>query len=177
MIQGHKVCLKLVSENEIEEVYRLLSNIENRGAYFPKTLTSFSAFKKQYLDTGFWTDQFGRFLIVDLDHNIIGSIYYFKTAIYSDALELGYLIFDPLNSGKGYMTEALQLMVNYLFSTKPMHRVQVNIDPRHTASIALAIKVGFEFEGRRKQIIYLEGKHCDLDEYVILRNQWEASKT
>jgi hypothetical protein len=42
---------------------------------------------------------------------------------------LDQLCYD-LTEGKGYGTEALQLMVDYLFLTKEIHRVQANTDPQ-----------------------------------------------
>lgn len=151
MIHGEKITLRLVKEQDLEELYLKLFNLNLRGKYFPLTLSSHTQFKKQFSETGFWSEDFGRFLIFDKKELLVGSIYYFKTAIYSDSLELGYLLFDKMNYGKGYMTEALELMVDYLFSTKTMNRIQLRIAPENEPSIKLALKAGFQFDGTRKQ--------------------------
>jgi ribosomal-protein-alanine N-acetyltransferase len=173
MLKGKKIELKLVVPEHLDSLFNHLSQLEIRGNYFPHTLSSFSQFKKSYEETGFWSNDFGRFLIMAPDTQMVGSIYYFKTAIYSDCLELGFLLFNPLDAGKGYMSEAIKLMVNYLFSSKTMNRLQVNIAREHIASIKAVVKVGFEFEATRKQVLYIHGKHHDLDEYVLLRENWE----
>lgn len=64
-------------------------------------------------------------------------------------------------------------MVNYLFTTKYMNRIQLKIEPGNEPSIKVAEKCGFEFDGTRKQVIYNHGKHLDLNEYAILREDWE----
>jgi len=173
MINGEKIALRLVKEQDLEELYSKLSDLSHRGKYFPLTLSSHTQFKKHFFETGFWSEDFGRFLIFDKKERLVGSIYYFKTAIYSDSLELGYLIFDKMSNGKGYMTEALELMVDYLFSTKTMNRIQLRISPQNEPSIKLASKVGFQFDGTRKQIMFLHGKHIDLNDYVLLREMWK----
>jgi len=169
MIIGNKISLRLVTENDLQNLYNLISNLNNRGRYFPQTLMSEVDFKKKFYDTGFWTEDFGRLLIVDKQNRIIGSIYYFKIAIYSDALEIGYILFDEHSRGKGYTTEALIMLTNYLFSTKSIGRIQLRVSLDNEASKKVAIKAGFQFDGVRKAVLFLDGKHVDLEEYVKLR--------
>jgi len=176
MLKGEKIELKLVHEEHLTELFHHLSQLDMRGDYFPHTLTSWPQFKKTYEETGFWSQEFGRFLIMTPETKMVGSIYYFKTAIYSDALELGFLLFNHAYAGNGYMSEAIKLMTNYLFASKTMNRLQVNIAPDNLSSIKAVKNAGFEFEARRKQIMYIHGKHCDLDEYVLLRENWDTLK-
>ena len=170
MLVGKKINLRLVEESDLSNLYHLMSNLSNRGSYFPQTLVSEVELKKQFYNTGFWNEEFGRFLITDKSDRIIGSIYYFKTAIYSDALEIGYILFDESSRGKGYTTEALMMMTSYLFSIKPIGRVQLRVSIEHEASKKVALNAGFKFDGVRKSIIFIDGKHADLEEYAILRN-------
>ena len=48
---------------------------------------------------------------------------------------------------KGYGTEAIQLMVDYLFLSKDSPPIMINTDARNTASIKAAEKAGFRKEG------------------------------
>ena len=54
---------------------------------------------------------------------------------------------------KGYATEALKAIVDYLFGTLDKHRIIASVDPRNTASIQLIERLGF-----RKDIIYAQLK-------------------
>ena len=178
MIKGNKVILKLVSEADLGVYHLNLTNLSNRGEYYPIFLQSEAMFRKQYFETGFWGEDAGRFLILDLDEKIVGAITFFKAvaAIYSNALELGYILFDTESRGKGYATEALKLMVDYLFSLKMMNRIQLRITAENTASIKVALKCKFQFDGVRKEFAYQNGKHIDLNEYFILRKDWEKEQ-
>ena len=93
-----------------------------------------------------WDDQFGRLLIFDNNNKLVGSIYYFLTLPYSDALEIGFIIFDPEVRGKGIMSQALNTFTDYLFTLKKINRIDLKIDPANTPSIRVAKKAGYVLE-------------------------------
>jgi len=177
VIKGKKINLRLVREDDLDSMYQQLSDLSNRGQYYPMMLIPEAQFKKTFYENGFWNDEFSRMLIVDHHDHMLGQIFYFKAAIYVDALELGYLLFNEKHYCKGYTTEALQLFVHYLFANKTMNRLQLRISPEHIASIKVAQKAGFQFDGTRKQIMFLRGQHIDLDEYALTRQDYENQKS
>ena len=89
MIRGKNVTLRTVREGDLDSLFAFLSDIENRGEFFPIMIPSEAIFKKDFRDTGFWQEGFGRLLICDKNERIVGSIWYFKTASYYDGLEIG----------------------------------------------------------------------------------------
>lgn len=74
--------------------------------------------------------------------------------------------------GKGYASEAVSCMLNYLFSQLELHRVYANVDPRNTASIRMLTKLGFRHEGLFRQSTWLKGEWVDEDWYALLRKEW-----
>ncbi len=50
-------------------------------------------------------------------------------------------------AGQGLMTEAVGLAVRFAFDTLGLHRVEANIQPGNTRSIALVRRLGFTREG------------------------------
>ncbi len=81
----------------------------------PLRIPSEATFKRQFHETGFWSEDYGRFLIVNTADEMVGSIWFFKSIPYFDGLEIGYTMFDPQQRRQGIMTEALSLCVDYLF--------------------------------------------------------------
>ena len=170
MLEGEKVNLRLVRERDLDELYTQITNLGNRGDYFPLTLRGEPQFKQDFQSTGFWSDSFGRFIIENKNNEMLGSIYYFNTVVYSDALELGYILFNEAHYNQGYTQEALKLMTDYLFAVKKINRLQLGIMPNHSASIAVAKKCGFEYEATLKQFTYLHGEYHDMELFVLLRS-------
>jgi len=56
---------------------------------------------------------------------------------------LGFYAFVPY-AGLGYMTEGLTLVLRLAFGNLSLHRVEANVQPANTASLALVERVGFQ---------------------------------
>ena len=59
-----------------------------------------------------------------------------------------YQLYDEAHTSRGYTTEAVPLLVDYLFGAQKKHRVQLVIVPENAASRRIAEKCGFIHEGR-----------------------------
>jgi len=73
---------------------------------------------------------------------------------------LGYWIGEP-HKQKGYMSEAVALLINYCFAELGLHRVEAACLPRNTASRALLEASGFMEEGLATSYIKIAGKWED----------------
>lgn len=79
---------------------------------------------------------------------------------------IGYMTAEK-HTRKGVMHEALQEIVKYAFETLKLHRIEANIVPRNIASIKLAEKLGFQFEGTSPKYLRVNGVWEDHHHYVI----------
>lgn len=66
--------------------------------------------------------------------------------------EIGYWL-RASATGKGYITEAVQLMVNYLFDVLHAQRVMIRCDERNHRSAAVPRRLGFVYEGTMRNTI------------------------
>jgi RimJ/RimL family protein N-acetyltransferase len=62
---------------------------------------------------------------------------------------------------KGYAAEALRLLLHYGFDELRCHKCNTACLDTNTASIALQKKLGFVEEGRRREVIFLNGCYHD----------------
>lgn len=74
--------------------------------------------------------------------------------------------------GKGLMAEGLSLALDFAFANLKLHRVEANIIPRNTRSIALVERLGFRFEGVAKQLVRINGVWEDHGRYAMLAEEW-----
>jgi RimJ/RimL family protein N-acetyltransferase len=82
----------------------------------------------------------------------------------------------PKEQGKGYGTETTQLMVDYLFLSKDIARIQATINVKNTASQRVVEKVGFKREGLLRKMAFIRGEWTDFYLYSILREEWKEPK-
>jgi ribosomal-protein-alanine N-acetyltransferase len=78
------------------------------------------------------------------------------------------------SAGQGYMTEALGLLVREAFVMEKLHRIEANIQPANAPSIALAKRVGFEFEGASPRYLKIGGRWRDHERYALLAEAWRG---
>ncbi len=80
---------------------------------------------------------------------------------------IGYKL-DASEVNKGYMTEAVQQIIDIAFNDLGLHRIEANIMPRNNSSIKVVQKLGFEYEGLSKEYLKINGVWEDHAHYVIL---------
>jgi RimJ/RimL family protein N-acetyltransferase len=170
MLKGKCVELRPVRQPDLEELYARHIDLANRGDFFPLNIVSESAFRRRFDETGFWTKHEGMLLILDMEGVIAGHIEFFETVNYLDELELSYQIYEPAQRGHGYATEAVTLMVCYLFGRLKANRIRLIIHPKNQASRRVAAKCGFCHEGTARGAWYHQGSNHDVEVYALLRD-------
>lgn len=170
MIEGRNVKIRPIKTSELDQFFSILEIAQMQNDFFPFDIESEYNFKKEYELTGFWQEEKGLALILNLKNEIIGMISYIKS-IFLDALELKYIIFEEKNRGKGFMKEALKVFSSFLFSNRKINRLQLAIPDYHRASIAVAQKCGYIFEGIAREAIFSNGNYLDVCIYSLLRKE------
>lgn len=171
MIKGKLVNLRLVMPKDLDEVYDLANDITERGEYWHLDLQSEVNFKKRYAETGFWSEDFGTMLITEKNDKIVGEITYFKGLWYMPGYEVGYQIYRDEDRGKGYITEALKLFTAYLFESKRINRLEIEVTVGNIASRRVAEKCGFKYEGLKRQANYKNGAYVDIELLSLIREE------
>jgi RimJ/RimL family protein N-acetyltransferase len=168
MLKGKSIILRPVRETDLDQLYTYHLDIDNRGDYFPRSVLSQPAFRSQFQETGFWSKEDGMLVMISPKDEILGHIEFFKTVNYLDEYELSYQLYIVDRRGKGITTEAVNLLVRYLFETKRVNRIRLVIHPDNHASRRLAEKCGFRHEGTARGAWYNKGRHQDVEIYAIL---------
>jgi RimJ/RimL family protein N-acetyltransferase len=171
LLEGKNIRLKLGDKEDLDFFVDFWNNLDYYGDYEPimEQMTKAEA-ERRFADTS----KKATFIIQKKDGTNIGLIVYFGQS--AGSITIGYAI-EPSEQGKGYGTEALQLMVDYLFLGKEIHRVQANTDPENKASQHILEKVGFKKEGVSRRSSFVRGQWRDEGLYSILREEWKEPKT
>lgn len=172
MISGSSFHLRTILEKDLDDLVVLLGDISGQGDFLPMRLVSQSDIRTSFNETGFWSDDKKRLVMIDDTERIIGIIWIFQPVPYFDALEIGYTLFYRKHWGKGLMSEAVRLVVDYLFMAERINRLEIRCDVANLASARIAEKLGFTHEGIARQAIFARGKHHDMKQYALLRTDW-----
>ena len=81
---------------------------------------------------------------------------------------------DSNQQGKGYATEAVLRLLEYVFNSLNKHRVIATTDCQNTKSIALLERIGMRREGHFLQNIWFKGAWGDEYQYAMLMSEWLA---
>ena len=174
---GELIQLRALEPSDLDKLYRW----ENDSSIWSVsgTLAPFSRFVlEQYLASShqdiYSTKQLR--LMIDLTFNesdevqdaesrAIGCIDLFDFDPKNRKAGVGILIADRADRGKGYATEALDLLIDYCFEVLDLHQMYSNVRVDNENSVALFKKVGFEITGLKLDWI-LDGNKW-YDEYTM----------
>lgn len=73
---------------------------------------------------------------------------------------LGYHV-DASHEGQGYMREALERAIDYVFDTLHIHRISANYLPTNERSGGLLRRLGFAVEGYARDYLFINGAWRD----------------
>lgn len=82
---------------------------------------------------------------------------------------------DPGYWGRGYGTEAMQLLLRYGFTVLGLHRMSLNVFEYNPRAIRSYEKAGFQVEGRLREALHRDGRRWDMLYMGILREEWQAN--
>jgi ribosomal-protein-alanine N-acetyltransferase len=74
------------------------------------------------------------------------------------------------------MREALEQVLDHAFGSLGLHRIEANIQPQNTPSIALARGAGFRLEGFSPRYLLIGGQWRDHERYAITVDEHAAAK-
>ena len=169
MLEGKNVNLRLMEKEDLALFAEWVSNPEFHGQFARLRQKSMAELEKQY-DT--LPPETKWFIIEKKDLSEIG---YIEHHSFDKCWEISYALV-PNERGKGYCTEAVKIIVDYLFLSRDMVRVQAHTDARNLASQKVLEKAGFKREGILRKYTFAEGEWRDNILYSILRHEWKDPK-
>lgn len=164
MLEGKTVNIRLIEPTDLPIVFEWINTITCLDEQVEPIRTQ-REFEESYNRPGTqW------FFIEKKEGTKIGYILHYQAR---DQTEIGYAII-PSERRKGYCTEAALIMVDYLFLSKPIVRVQADAETANKASQKVLEKAGFTKEGIIRKHFFSSGEWRDSFTYSILREEWKV---
>lgn len=109
------------------------------------------------------------------NNQLIGDCALHTLLIEPRIVEIGFTL-SPSHQGKGYATEAVRALLDYLFFTLKKHKIIAFSDVRNNRSIAVLERLGMRREGHLLQNYMSKGQWVDEYQYSILKYEWENNE-
>lgn len=151
------------------EVVRML----NPDAYMPVTVENE---EEWYSRVATATDTYTLGIRTMAEDKLIGNASLFNISQKNRVATFGIAVGDKDYWGRGYGSEATQLMVRYGFDELNLNRIQLDVYDYNPRAIRAYEKVGFNQEGVRRQAVFREGAYHDVHLMAILREEWLAAR-
>jgi len=184
LITSDRLLLRLAIKDDIPQIIN----------YFTENKTYLTPFYPQW-NENFFTEEYWQIqLEIDLQEfvnvislklfiflqseptTIIGNIN-FRNIILGAAQfgSLGYSIAETEQS-KGYMTEALNAAIEYVFQELNLHRIMANYMPHNQRSGNLLKRLGFIVEGYARDYLLINGQWQDHILTSLINPNWQPEK-
>ena len=179
MYNGNKVKLRAYCKDDIKLAQEYLNQPEIMknlvpGIPYPLTLESEEKWYESLIDS---KDSYN-FAIEDLKNGLyLGGCFINNIDWKKSVVTVGIFIGNKDYLGKGYGTDAMKVLVKFIFDEMNINKVKLNVYLFNARAIRCYEKCGFKKEGVLRQEIFRDGKYYDeivmgilKEEYVYLYN-------
>jgi RimJ/RimL family protein N-acetyltransferase len=108
--------------------------------------------------------------ILDDSGALVGDLALHALDNQPDSFELGFTL-APHARGNGVATNAVRLLLDFVFDELGAHRVVASTDARNAASAAVLLRNGFRQESRQVDGDWFKGEWTTLDGYALLASE------
>lgn len=178
-MKGNKVFLRSIERCDIELAWKYMNNADtfynlSVGIPFPMNYDNETDwYDSQRKQTGIYN-----FAICDSSTGLyIGGCGINSLDLNNRKCTIGIFIGDDKYKGKGYGTEAMRLLIDFIFNQISVERIELRVFDFNERAIKSYKKNGFVEEGRLRRAIYRNGQfHDELimsilkEEYVLHNN-------
>ena len=176
MYKGKLVKLRAYREEDIERSVKFVNDEEVvkllfTAIPFPTTKWDEEKWLKSNKEDGDLTRDFA---IEDLENgNYIGGCSINQCDVKNRNCTIGIMIGDKDYWGKGYGSDALKVLVKFIFEEVNMNKIKLGVFSFNTRAIECYKKVGFKEEGILKKELYRSGKYNDVILMALFREDYK----
>ncbi len=109
----------------------------------------------------------GRLFGIWLDGTLVGGTMFVGFDAASGNCEVGCWL-EPSATGRGLITRAVRVLIDWALDTRGMHRVEWRCRPDNTASAAVARRLGMRREGTLREVFPWHGERHDNEVWALL---------
>lgn len=177
MLIGEKTRLRPMERSDLPQWQVWMNDPElvywASGGYPDMTMFAMDVLEK-LLEREQGGDTSARFAVETLDGRFIGTVGYRQMDRQSRTCVVNVSIGEKGLWGTGYGTDALHVLLRYLFLQWNLHRVELDTWDGNERAVRSYLKLGFVEEGRMREARYVHGEYRDKVVMGLLRREFLA---
>jgi RimJ/RimL family protein N-acetyltransferase len=169
-LTGKNISLTSIKTEDLKQLEEFFNHIPSLIYYLPTTVRPFNQkqIEKLIID---WNDGESCFVFaIRSDDNLIGLINLDDVDWVNSHSEIGIALTEHAARGRGYASEALELMTDYAFNSLGLHKLWARIIEGNQPSIRLFEQAGFINEGTMREHVLRNGKWKGMLIYGLINN-------
>ncbi len=170
-MEDGRIYLRLMTKEDTENIIKWRNKDEVRRQFiYQKTFTKES--HEKWIETMVDTGKVVQMMIVLSENDKpIGSVYVRDIDMEHKKAEYGIFIGEEEYFGKGYGTEAAELMIEYAFSYLGLHKLMLRVYADNVRAIKSYEKAGFVKEAYLKDDVFVQGEYRDMVLMAIIHKE------
>lgn len=174
-LEGHSVYLRTVSLNDTDLYYSKLFDPYTRrltgtqATFTREQIHSYLDKKTQDTSTSILL-----FIALKDSDEVIGDIALQSIDHLNRNATIRISIDSKENRGKGYGTEAINLLLEHAFGIMNLHRIELNVFTFNEKAYKVYEKIGFKKEGVQRDALFYDHEYHDSILMAILEDEWRS---
>lgn len=179
-LYGKNIMLREYKKEDLEYIRKWVNNpaiVDNLSDIFlyPHTVEDSEKYLKFILEK---EGEKANFIISDKStEEYIGQIDLLHIDWKNRYTEMGIVIGEDKNHGKGYGYEAIKILQEYVFNRLNLNKLELKVQESNVRAYKCYLKCGFKEEGRLRQRFFIEGKYRDYISMGILKSEFQSMIT
>jgi RimJ/RimL family protein N-acetyltransferase len=175
---GHRVRLRAIEPDDWTAFMRFADDDGRRGSRLelPRSAESYRAWATEQAVATCDDDRFRLAVVTTATGELVGTVGSCRTGPRSGWFECDVAI-GAEHRRKGYATEALVLLLRFMFAERRYHKCLAAIFAHNAASLALFRRLGFTEEGRLREHVFFAGRYHGLVLMGMLADEFDQRHT
>lgn len=179
MFRGPRVTLRSLRREDLPLLCRFNNDVEVElaGGGDPPIPQAIERLEAEFDQEAARGGRDGARFAIEADAKFIGQCALFNFDETARRCELGITIGDKAYWGRGYGREAVNLLLEYAFRLRNLHRVWLMVLGNNERAIRSYRACGFVEEGRLREHAWGNGAYLELVCMGVLRDEWLRAQT
>ena len=172
-LETERLILRRITTEDAKNLYdNVFSNFEYYKYYYQKPFNSFEEYVEVVKQIQLWYENKNHFrwgIVLKDTNEMIGQVFIHTKDVLNNNCKIGYII-GYAYQNKGYMQEATEKVIDFIFNDIGYKRIEANIVCENDKSIKLVKSLNMVEEGIKEQAYLLKGKYYNQYVYSLIND-------